>query len=105
MYKSGRPSKYDPFHSCGSCPPQKAGHYRVVNKAGNIVYVGETNSLSRRMSEHINGGKLKRGETFEFKIADGRSSTRTRREHEKLKIKRHNPFRNSSAGGEGRIVF
>ena len=105
MYKHGRPFKYDPSHKCGSCPPNKAGHYRIKNKSGNIMYVGETNNLSRRMTEHRCAGKLKRGETFEFKIADGRSTPKTRREHERLKIQQHNPFRNSSSGGEGRIPY
>lgn len=40
--------------------------------------------------------------TFEYKVADGRSTSHTRREHEKKKIKEHDPVLNKSKGGEGR---
>lgn len=43
-------------------------------------------------------------EHFEWKEADGRSSSLTRREHEKEKIKEHKPLLNKSGGGEGRIA-
>ena len=42
--------------------------------------------------------------TFEYKVADGRSTIRTRREHERKKIKQHNPVLNKSKGGEGRLA-
>lgn len=42
--------------------------------------------------------------TFEYKEADKRSTSRTRREHEQKKIKQHNPSGNKSKGGEGRIA-
>ena len=40
--------------------------------------------------------------TFEYQVADGRSTSHTRREHEKKKIKEHDPVLNKSKGGEGR---
>lgn len=40
---------------------------------------------------------------FEYKVADGRYSAQSRREHEREKIKQHNPPMNKSKGGEGRI--
>lgn len=40
--------------------------------------------------------------TFEYKVADGRATSKTRREHEREKIKQHNPALNKSIGGEGR---
>lgn len=39
---------------------------------------------------------------FEYKEADKRSTSKTRREHEKQKIKEHKPSQNKSCGGEGR---
>ncbi len=42
------------------------------------------------------------GYTFEWKKADGRSTSNTRREHEQKKIAQHNPPLNKSKGGEGR---
>lgn len=40
--------------------------------------------------------------TIEYKVADGRATSKTRREHERQKIKQHNPILNKSKGGEGR---
>ena len=58
------------------------------------------------MQEHLRGGKLAvpmtQGGTFEWQVADGRSTSRTRREHEREKIEQHDPYLNGSAGGEGR---
>ena len=42
--------------------------------------------------------------TFVYKTADKRSTSKTRREHEQMKIKQHNPPLNKSKGGEGRIA-
>lgn len=40
--------------------------------------------------------------TFEYQVADGRTTSKTRRIHERDKIKQHNPVLNKSKGGEGR---
>ncbi len=102
MYKPGRPKSYDPFHKRGKCPPKKPGHYRIVNGLGNVMYIGESADIHRRMNEHKRAGKLKQGEAFIYKVADGRSTSKTRRKHERKKINKHKPHRNSSKGGEGR---
>ncbi len=44
------------------------------------------------------------GYTFEYKVADGRSTSKTRRSHEQKKIEQHKPTQNKSKGGEGRIA-
>ena len=106
IYKQGRPLKYNPSTKDGQEPPRKAGEYRLRNPSNNkIEYVGETNNLDRRMKEHIRTGKCKTGNdghTFEYQVADGRSTSKTRRVHEQQKIKPHNPSLNKSSGGEGR---
>ena len=104
IYKPGRPTKYKPGNNAGSKPPTKPGEYRIRDASGEISYVGETNNLSRRTNEHVKTGMLSPGNTIEYKIADGRSSSRTRREHEQQKIAQHNPPQNKSKGGEGRIA-
>lgn len=43
-----------------------------------------------------------KGLIFEYKVADGRSTSKTRRVHEKQKIEQHKPSLNKSKGGEGR---
>lgn len=105
-YKPGRPNKYNPSTGEGQKPPAKPGEYRIRNSAGEITYIGETNNIARRAGEHRRSGKLPTGEgensTLEYKVADGRSSSRTRREHEREKIAQHNPPLNKSKGGEGR---
>lgn len=107
IYKVGRPNKYNPTSGVGKKPPMQPGEYRICDSLGAIQYIGETNNLARRMSEHIRSGKLPVfedcGYFIEYKIADGRSSSRTRRVHERQKIKRHNPPLNKSKGGEGKI--
>ena len=105
IYKQGRPRKYNPSTKEGKEPPHKAGEYRVRDSSNRITYIGETCDLNRRMKEHTHSGKCKTGEnadTFEYKMADGRSTSNTRRLHEKQKIKEHNPLLNKSKGGEGR---
>lgn len=104
-YKPGRPTKYNPSTGKGVAPPRKPGEYRIRDGSGTIVYIGETNNLARRTSEHLRSGKLARdGSTIECKVADGRSTSATRRVHEKSKIKQHNPSLNKSRGGEGRLA-
>ena len=105
-YKPGRPTKYDPTSNTGTKPPSKPGEYRIRDANGTIIYIGETNNLARRTGEHIRSGKLPTGSgghgTIEYKVADGRSTSQTRREHERQKIAQHQPPLNKSKGGEGR---
>ena len=106
IYKAGRPSKYNPSTGCGHRPPTKPGEYRMRDGSGTITYIGETNNLARRTGEHIRSGKLPVepgcGCTIEYMVADGRSTSRTRREHEQQSIAKHTPIMNKSKGGEGR---
>ena len=102
IYKPGRPSLFDPASGQGKRPPASPGEYRIRSANREIAYIGETNNLQRRMGEHVRSGKLSTSCTFEWKCADGRSTSSTRREHERLKIAQHNPPLNKSRGGEGR---
>lgn len=102
IYKPGRPSKYVPATGEGIRPPKKPGEYRIRDTAGTIQYVGETCNLDRRMHEHVRTGKLAEGWSIECKVADGRSTSATRRQHEQAKIEQHQPPLNKSKGGEGR---
>jgi excinuclease UvrABC nuclease subunit len=106
IYKPGRPIKYNPTTGRGTTPEHRAGEYRIRGDGGTISYVGETNDLNRRMHQHQQSGKLDttNGSTFEYKYADGRSTSQTRRVHERAKIEQHNPPLNHSRGGEGRIA-
>ena len=105
-YKPGRPNKYNPTTGVGQPPPAKPGEYRIRDEQGSISYIGETNNLARRTREHIRSGKLSTGQpgagTIEYKVADGRSTSNTRRVHERQKIAQHQPPLNKSIGGEGR---
>lgn len=58
IYKPGRPNKYNPSTGEGKKPPSLPGEYRIRDEKGDIVYVGETNNLNRRMNEHKRNGKL-----------------------------------------------
>lgn len=102
-YKRGRPKKHDVATGRGEKPPCKAGTYRINNGKGLIEYIGETCDLHRRMREHRKTGRLG-GYTsqFEYQVADARSSSRTRRDREKIKIRKHAPSGNMRSGGGGR---
>ena len=96
-YTRGRPSMQK--------PPQRPGEYRWRNKkTGEIEYVGETNNLARRKTQHIKSDKqvLEDTHQFEWKKADENSTSVTRREHERQKIEQHKPTLNQRAGGGGR---
>ena len=104
-YKQGRPKEIDPFNEMDKIP-KKPGEYRKIEKTGSQMrennYIGETNNLHRRIGEHKRTGKIKPGEKIAIQVADGRSTSNTRREHEKEKIAKHKPIENKSSGGEGR---
>lgn len=102
VYSPGRMKKYRQGDGKEKMPPKKAGEYRIRNSSGIVVYVGETCNIYRRMNEHKNSGKFGKDESFEYHVADGRSTSVTRREHERRKIEQHKPERNSRAGGGGR---
>jgi excinuclease UvrABC nuclease subunit len=99
LYKPGRMPE-----TCagGIKPPAKSGEYRIINEKRIITYIGETNNLARRMGEHRRTGKLGNNDRFVWQVADGRSTSLTRRTHEREKIKKHSPLMNKSKGGEGR---
>lgn len=98
IFKRGRPSRQE--------PPDKPGIYYFRNKqTNNVDYVGETENLKRRKKQHLTSRKLDlEVHWFEFKVADGRSTSRTRRQHESLKIDRHKPRLSQRRGGGGRTA-
>ena len=104
IYKPGRPMKYRPEEDKGKKPPHWPGEYRIRDEEGAPKYIGETNDLDRRMKEHMRSGKLGSRDSFEYQCADRRSSSSTRRNHERKKIIQHSPYMNKSNGGEGRIA-
>ena len=108
IYKPGRPRCYVPATGRGTAPPSKPGIYRIRSVAGEILYIGETCDLHRRIREHIRSGKISMARSapslVEYKVADGRSTSQSRRVHERQKIARHKPSLNRSHGGEGRIA-
>ena len=102
IYKPGRPHKYRPDTDKGIEPPHRPGEYRIRDDQNKVIYIGESNDLKSRMYEHIHSGKLQSGYSLEYQRADGRSSSQTRRQHEREKIAQHDPKLNRSRGGEGR---
>ena len=98
IFKRGRPSRQQ--------PPDKPGIYYFRNKTTKKVdYVGEAKSLKRRKEQHLASKKLDlKVHDFESKVADGRSTSRTRRQHERSKIDQHKPCLNQRRGGGGRMA-
>ena len=100
-YGAGRPRRFRPGTDDNSALPEQAGEYRIRGAKG-IEYVGETRNLKRRINEHRRSGKLGPRECVDYKVADGRSTSTTRRKHEKRSIRKHSPGRNKRNGGGGR---
>ena len=102
IYKSGRPKRYrgKPDEQL----PRLPGEYRIRDALGKVIYVGETCNIARRIYEHTRCGKfdLNKGHTLDYMLADGRSTSSTRRKHEQAKIDKYKPELNRSIGGEGR---
>ena len=97
IFRKGRPSR--------QAPPHKPGLYRFRDRnTGEIDYIGETVNLARRIGEHFRSPKPVSPKTHhaEWQMADGRSTSRTRRAHERAKINQHKPRQNKRDGGGGR---
>lgn len=104
-YNSGRPREINVSQRGTSQIPAKRGEYRILKKdTKEVVYIGITNNLRRRATQHIQTGKLSTSDNciFAFKTADGRASWRTICKHEINKIKQHSPALNQRNGGAGR---
>ena len=98
-----RPGRYKRTGADGM--PSKPGAYRARSKkTGEVVYHGEAANLRSRDNQHARDkSPHKRGNYFtEYKVADGRSTSNTRRKHEKTKIRQHKPKFNQNGGGGGR---
>lgn len=104
LYKSGRPKEIHPLDAGLSAIPSKKGEYRIMGTdSKKPAYVGVTNNLQRRAGEHINSGKINdEHPIFAFKVADGRASQSSMNDHERRKIKQHDPELNRRGGGAGR---
>lgn len=99
IFKRGRPSK--------KSPPEKPGIYRWRNReTGDIDYIGETSNLKDRKWYHEYSDKPVSDEThdYEWQVADGRSTSKTRRKIEDKKIEQHGTRtrENNRRGGGGR---
>lgn len=84
--------------------PSEPGIYRHINKdSGEIDYIGQTDNLRKRQQEHARSGKLN---TEKQKVAYSISKTNATKDDllktEKDQIRRHNPSRNTTKGGNGR---
>ena len=104
-YAPGRPTEHRLSKPEKNRPPKSPGEYRIMDKDRRIKYIGETCDLNRREHEHRHTGKLKEDDIFAWQPASDDSTSDSRRDHERKKIKQHNPPLNKSHGGEGRKVI
>lgn len=104
VYRSGRPKEVDTRNTeQRKSVPKKPGEYRIITDNKSVQYIGQTRNLNRRMNEHMHTGKINNKNCiFAYQQADGRASHKALIEHEKKKIKKHNPPLNQRAGGGGR---
>lgn len=106
IYKAGRPWKFDPTTGPEHSGPTVPASTGCGTAPAALHTSGRPTISPGRMREHIRSGKLPTGQgcgsTLEYMVADGRSTSRTRREHEQQSIEKHHPTLNRSKGGEGR---
>ena len=101
VYRPGRYTNVKP----GEKVPTKPGAERYVSKkTKKVVYQGESSNLRSRISKQKSDKMpYTRGNyQAQYKVADGRSTSNTRRKHEEAKIQQHRPKFNKRAGGGGR---
>ena len=99
-YKPGRYTR-----TANKPAPKAPGAYRHVSKrTGEVVRQGETEDLDRRLKEHDRSNAVFTSGHYDvqWKAADGRSTSKTRREHEQRKIREKRPKFNERDGGGGR---
>ena len=104
LYKPGRPTEVKPLDPSNTRKvPSAKGEYRIINSGTReVVYVGVSKDLNRRMHDHIRSGKLSGDNSiFAYKQADGRASQARINDHERSKIEQHKPELNQRAGGAG----
>jgi len=96
-FPPGRPSRKD--------PPKERGWYRFTDmKTGEKKYVGITDDLSRRKSEHTRSGKFDSSTSiFEHKVVEKSTPYSALRSKEIAKINKYGgPSLNRNKGGGGR---
>ena len=102
-YKPGRPKEYRPLEGSLNQIPKAKGEYRILSKDKEVMYIGVSNNINRRVREHIRTGKICLDNPIvACKKADGRAGQSRLNDHERQKIKQHDPKLNQRAGGAGR---
>lgn len=92
-------SPFGPGRPSRKAPPDHPGIYRWRNKeTGQIQDIGEGILRARKSAKEYPLEQF----YFEWKKADGRSTSNTRRVIEAIQIEKHNPPGNIRRGGAGR---
>ena len=105
LYKPGRPTEVHPLDPNEKRTiPKSKGEYRILDgTTKEVMYVGVSKNLNRREREHERSGKINSDNSiFAYKVADGRASQDRINDHEREKIRQHDPVLNQRAGGAGR---
>jgi len=99
MPPKGRPPEYNPYEER---LPEQIGVYRVKDQSGQVQYVGSSNNVNRRISEHKRSGTIVEGDIVSVTKFHGNTGQNTVGEYEKKEIKRLNPKQNEHPGAPGR---
>ena len=103
LYKPGRPKEFRPLDGSLEKVPKAKGEYRILDRDKKTKYIGVAKDINRRMKQHMRSGKINEDNPiFAYKLADGRASQERLNNHERQKIKQHDPELNQRAGGAGR---
>ncbi|WP_372870896.1 GIY-YIG nuclease family protein [Shewanella sp.] len=98
--KPGRPCQHE---SCNSIEKGLRGVYRIKDEDNTPKYIGKTVDMRRRCQEHSRSGVFNEDcDRFEVLPAKQEASIIQLFAAEREQIKRHSPYLNKTAGGNGR---
>lgn len=92
-------TRYDPF---SEFLPKNHGVYTIFSHDGVVKYVGSSNDIHTRMSDHARSGILKQGDTVKVLIFSKNARQKKLLNYEKTEIKRLEPLYNKHPGTPGK---
>ena len=81
--------------------PSQGGVYRYTSSSGSQYDIGVTNNLHRRAYEHTRDGKLQGGDRIQYSLYKSDVTRHQIGTTEQAHIRKHNPDRNRTIGGNG----
>ena len=92
-------TRYDPF---SEYLPENHGVYKILSRYGTVKYIGSSNNIHSRMTNHVRSGVLKKGNMVEAVIFSKDTRQKKIFDYERGQIKKLNPLYNKHTGTPGK---